>query len=244
MKDILVTVLSAVIIVLIIILMFKGFSVGNVELYSIGRIQQESMDLDTAIENVNNLKNVTYQKALKDLETAISGLKRSKNDYQQLASVSTEDEIRAANQEQTYTMEFLWSKIGNYATDKGIVLKLEITSTGTSNTLGFTVVGQYYLISDFIYNLENDSELGFRIENFKMREYTAQTTTNVGLVEATFSVSNIVVKGEGLTATTTTSENNNVTTSTTTNTTNSTSKNPILNTQDVAGNAIDALVNP
>lgn len=194
MKNILMTVISILLTALIIICMVKGITIGKFQILSIPEIKTASLKLDSEIENLNNLKNVTYKKKLGDLESSIKNLTTAKQKYLDLASISTDIEIQQANQEQTYAMEFLWDKVGTYATREGITLTWNVVSTGINNkyNLNFTVTGSYIGIINYIYSLENDSELAFRIENFKI-------TSAGNDVTATFAVSNIGIKEETIT---------------------------------------------
>ena len=191
MKDILITVISILLTVVIIICMVKGLTVGSFRILSISNIKQESLNLDNEVEELNNLKNVTYKKKIEDLQTATKDLTTAKQKYLDLASVSTDKEIQDANLEQTYAMEFLWNKVGSYATKEGVTLKWDVSSTGVNNkyTLNFTTTGSYVGVISYIYALENDSDLAFRIENFKM-------TASGENVTATFTVNNVAIKAE------------------------------------------------
>ena len=191
MKDILITVISILLTVVIIICMVKGLTVGSFRILSISNIKQESLNLDNEVDELNNLKNVTYKKKIDDLQTATKDLTTAKQKYLDLASVSSDEEIQEANLEQTYAMEFLWNKIGSYATREGVTLKWDVSSTGVNSkyTLNFTTTGSYIGVINYIYALENDSELAFRIENFKM-------TASGENVTATFTVNNVAIKAE------------------------------------------------
>ncbi len=57
----------------------------------------------------------------------------AKQKYLEVASLSTDEQIKAANQEPVYSMEFLWDKVGSYATREGLKLKWVVTPTGTTN---------------------------------------------------------------------------------------------------------------
>ncbi len=191
MKDILITVISILLTVVIIICMVKGLTVGSFRILSISNIKQESLNLDNEVDELNNLKNVTYKKKIDDLQTATKDLTTAKQKYLDLASVSSDEEIQEANLEQTYAMEFLWNKVGSYATKEGVTLKWDVSSTGVNNkyTLNFTTTGSYVGVISYIYALENDSDLAFRIENFKM-------TASGENVTATFTVNNVAIKAE------------------------------------------------
>ena len=196
MKNSLMTVICILIVLLIVLLMVKGLSIGNFKILSISQIIQSGEQLDEDIANVNSLKNSVYRQKLTNLETATKTLSSSKQQYLDIANISTDAEIRAATQNQTYTMEYLWSKLGGYATQEGVNTKLEVKSTGEGdeNTLNFTVTGSYVGIINYITAIEDDSDLSFRIENFKISSENSEE-----VLTATFTVSNINIKQETVT---------------------------------------------
>lgn len=210
MKDILITVISILLTVVIIICMVKGLTVGSFRILSISNIKQESLNLDNEVDELNNLKNVTYKKKIDDLQTATKYLTTAKQKYLDLASVSSDEEIQEANLEQTYAMEFLWNKVGSYATKEGVTLKWDVSSTGVNNkyTLNFTTTGSYVGVISYIYALENDSDLAFRIENFKM-------TASGENVTATFTVNNVAIKAETISGASSNNTNEQANTNTT-----------------------------
>ena len=172
--------------------------------------KQESLNLDNEVDELNNLKNVTYKKKIDDLQTATKDLTTAKQKYLDLASVSSDEEIQEANLEQTYAMEFLWNKVGSYATKEGVTLKWDVSSTGVNNkyTLNFTTTGSYVGVISYIYALENDSDLAFRIENFKM-------TASGENVTATFTVNNVAIKAETISSASSNNTNEQANTNTT-----------------------------
>lgn len=210
MKDILITVISILLTVVIIICMVKGLTVGSFRILSISNIKQESLNLDNEVDELNNLKNVTYKKKIDDLQTATKDLTTAKQKYLDLASVSSDEEIQEANLEQTYAMEFLWNKVGSYATKECVTLKWDVSSTGVNNkyTLNFTTTGSYVGVISYIYALENDSDLAFRIENFKM-------TASGENVTATFTVNNVAIKAETISSASSNNTNEQANTNTT-----------------------------
>lgn len=213
MKNLLMSVFTILLAMTIIIIMVKGISIGKIEILSVGQIIEENEKLNKQVEELNSLNNVTYKKNLSDLNEATKKLATSKSTYLDIASVSSDSEIKEANQDKSYAMEYLWSQIGNHATSEGVNLKLTITSTGVSNKnkLTFNVVGSYIGIRDFVYALEDDTDLNFRIENFKI-----STGSGEEKLEASFVVNDIGIKQEQTSSTiksstTETSKNNNTT---------------------------------
>ena len=94
MKNILMTVISLLLTGLIIIVIVKGISVGNFKILSIKDIKEESMQMDADIEKLNELKNTDYKKKVSDLQDATKSLTKSKNDYLDIASMSSDEEIK------------------------------------------------------------------------------------------------------------------------------------------------------
>ena len=54
--------------------MIRGASIGQFQILSIAEIKTSSLKLDSEIEELNNLKNVTYKKKLNDLQNSIKNL--------------------------------------------------------------------------------------------------------------------------------------------------------------------------
>ena len=108
---------------------------------------------------------------------------------------------------------------GNYATDKGVKLRLDITN-GTSREelannsdfklwdLNFKVTGEYSNIVEFLYKIEGDERLVARISNFSLvpegstttedsekAKNTRQTGTTVTTASSSKLVATFTVKG-------------------------------------------------
>ena len=140
-----------------------------------------------------------------------------------MITVSTDSEIQSALQIRTYTIEYLWSQVGNHATKEGVVAKMDIGSSSLGDAayknLNFTITGSYLGITNFISDLENDSKLQFTIDDFDMKSQ-----------QATFVVKDVKILKENTTST-----------SSSTKTTNSTNSNTMANT--TSNNTIDKATN-
>lgn len=221
MKKLLIGVLIILLIILAYFAIFEGITLGNFQVLSVEQIKQENDKLEQEIAETQVLMNSDYKTKTDELESSVSQLLVAKDEYHDLASVSTEGELVAASQDEIYTVEYLWTRFGRHATAEGVNLYYEISSgsTGESDVknISFTVSGGYTPILSFIEAIEDDDELGFRIENFKM-------TPGGDYLQATFLVRNVRIKTEnvsssvGTSSTTTTTQSTN--TPTTTDTTN------------------------
>ena len=115
---------------------------------------------------------------------------------------------------------------GNYATDKGVKLRLDITN-GTSREelannsdfklwdLNFKVTGEYSNIVEFLYKIEGDERLVARISNFSLvpegstttedsekakntrKTGTTATTASSSKLVATFTVKGVPINTKG-----------------------------------------------
>jgi hypothetical protein len=174
--------LIALVIVAIIffVIMFFGIKIGNFTIVnSYKDIETLSNEKNTLLAELNYKNNNDFSAKKLALESAVDeyNTKKSKYDASVAAGEITDSDIY--NSMDLYDVDFLWTTIGNYATEAGVTLQFDVTrsSTATAITsdyvmcdLSFTVTGEYISITDFIYSLENDDTLGFEINDFSMEK--------------------------------------------------------------------------
>ena len=229
MKKLLITAIIILLIILTGITMIKGINVGKLSVLGIKDIKKEDEQLNTTIQQATKLASTDYQKKINDLNDQIK----------KLVNVSTESQTQTANQFLGgYKIEYLYVRIGTHAKTEGVEMKMDVSrsSAGTEDTynLNFTVTGAYARIAEFITDIEDDSSLGFKIEEFKM---LADSSSDTSTLQATFVCKDVKIEGVSSTTSTTTqtettSQNNNTVDNTTTNTTanNTTANNTTSNT--------------
>ncbi len=193
MKKILISILIILLIIMAYFAIIRGISIGNIKILSLEQIKFENEKLIQEIAQTEVLMNTNYPAKTSSLDKNVSTLLTARDEYLDLASVSTEDEIKKATQKEEYTVEFLLTSLGRHATSKGVNLKYEISSGSSenSNNINFTVSGTYSRIITFLSDIEDDTELGFRIRNFKLIPSGENLT-------ATFLVTNVTVIEETL----------------------------------------------
>lgn len=222
MKKILISILIVLLIVLTGFTIFKGISIGNFKVLSASQINDKNTQLTAEIEIAQQLLKKNYPETKEKLASSISDLLSKKEEYFKLAKLSSDKEITKANTEETYLIEFLWARIGNHATSKGVNLTIDVKTGDAGDpmvkNLTITAKGYYVGIMDFVSSLENDDKLNFKIENFKLVQEDE-------LLTATFNVRGIRIKTENVTNTTSdnTAQSQDDTTQTS-NTTEDTSK--------------------
>lgn len=217
MRRILIGILTILLIVMAVLVITKGLTIGNFKILSVQQIIEGNDKLTAEISETEKLIRSNYPTELETLDSNVSSLLAAKEEYQDLADVSTKSEINKATTVETYTVEFLWTRLGRHATAEGVYLSY----TPTNNSIKFTVSGDYIPILSFVSAIENDSKLGFRIENFKL-------IPGRNNLQATFETRNINIKTEGVNtavqSTTTTESTPTNTPDTNTQNTNSTTE--------------------
>lgn len=238
MKKLLILILIALVLTLTIFTIVSGVDIGNFEILGIKKIQAENEELDKQIEEATKLVTVTYPRKISEMNNNIKVLEENKQKYEDMVSVSTSDEVLAATQISNYQVETLWTTIGIHAKKNGVVINMSITKgTGEENNynLNFTVNGSYINISEFVRSLEDDSTLGFKIDEFSLKPGASDND-----LQATFICRNIIILGITQSATTQPNENNNTdttnTNSVTSNTTNNTNTANTTNTTNSTNN--------
>ena len=240
MRKLLFALLAIALLIVVGLVVYKGFSIGNLEVWGIKQIVEENEQIDKANADLEKLANENFQAAITKLNSSGEAMQAKKKEYEEQAVLVSNSKYYM--QTEKYKIDFLWTRIGNYAKENKVTPKMEVASGSTKGiyNLIITAVGKYPNVADFIYAIENDSRLGFKIEDFSMTRYGAKVENDDG-ENATKNDSNLVqgrfvckeiridiksIDGESSnsnakTAESETQSNTTNTTNTTTNTTNS-----------------------
>ena len=225
-------------------------------------------------ETVQELKEAseTYNKNVQELDLAVSSkmpnkkrmlassieqYETTKAEYEsvvaQYSSMSAAQILADELSKDIYDVDFLWTIVGNYATEEGVNLRFDVTKNTTSPEsyannskdyvvcdLKFSVTGSYIHLTDFIYDIEDDDRLNFEINDFNMK--VNENATENEPLNATFVVYSIklnstnlienysVVSETNLENKENTNTNNNTNTTNSAKTTNTTNTNTTKNT--------------
>ena len=221
MKKLLIFTLIALVLALMIFTIINGLEIGGLRIWGIRTIQEKNLALDETLTEATKLAKSTFPGKVSEVNTSMKELEEQKSTYEDMVAVSNTDDVQTASQLTNYTLDFLWTEIGTHATSEGVSIDISLTAgTGGQNVydLNFTVVGSYVGISEFIRDIENDSDLAFKIEQFSMT--SGESTSSL---RATFVCKNIPIEGISSIDTREDTSTNNSTNTNTTNNTNSTS---------------------
>ena len=204
MKKILISVIGLIILIIIIVSAVKSIKIGNFSIFSINDIKNAGENLDEKIDEANTEEEQNYAKAVSDINKSIKNLKNTKEQYEEKVQMLGINSELGITQIEKYKIEYLWDKIGSYAKKEGLKIDLDIQETSIAETynINFTLTGSYVDITDFVYDIENDDELNYKVKNFKIEPTTTSTTSNsgktttttdTGTLKATFTVENIII---------------------------------------------------
>lgn len=206
----------------------NGVQIKDISLFGVNQIKSEDETINSLNAQLSELTVTKYPSTLKTLESSAEKMQKTKSEYENKALLLS-DKDRHMQTEQ-YEIEFLWTRLGNYAKDNDVDIKIEVTASQISGRydLNFTVTGAYPDVTQFIYDLENDSKLGFKVEKFNM-------VSDTNGVKATFSCTEIKIDIEITNKTTTQIPSTDGNNQNTTNTTNTTGGNTTNTTTNTAG---------
>lgn len=242
MKKLLILILIALVLALTIFTIINGISIGNFSILGINQIQSKNAELEENVTEATKLASSTFPSKVSELNASMKKLNEEKASYDEMVAVSDTGDVQTASRLSNYTLDFLWTEIGTHATSEGVNIDIGLTAgTGGENVynMNFTAVGSYVGISEFIRDIEDDSDLAFKIEEFSMKagESTSQ-------LQATFVCKNIPIEGissidtntqnttDGNTTNTNSTNSTNTNSSNSTNTTNSTNNTNTSNTTE------------
>lgn len=253
MRKIILVVILALSIFLCYTTVVNGANIGEtLSIPNFEKVEIASKSVDTLISQLVNLNDIEYKNKQKNLETAKKSYNDAKEEYEEMASVlQTVEEDVDISMVDIYDVDFLWTVIGNYGTEEGISLKFDVTRSAMSSLMSsdyqmcdlkFTISGDYIALTEFIYDIEDDSKLGFEISNFEM----AKGGDNL---QATFTVKNVPINSTNLTELQTSIETNttvdeygntvNTNTTTTSTVDSSTTNNTVENTTTSSTNTVN-----
>lgn len=171
MRKILFGLITLLLIALSIYIAINGLEYGSFKINSVSEIKQEDEKLEQKINLASKLKNEKYPQSEALLNDAYDKLIQEKQNYEQLLQLGVDENGETLNKIAEYETAKLWITLGNYAKREGVDMKIHVTSNNSISktyNLNFTIKGGYIQIVDFLYDIEKDSTLVFKIEDFKL----------------------------------------------------------------------------
>lgn len=193
-KMIVLSVVLLVLIALITLAMIFDVDLGLFKNLSIASIQQKKLDVE-ALMLAHSKEETNNSNAKDNLKSAKNSFDMAKQTYDNIDE-STIEIVQEATMEEKYFIEYLWITLGNYATANDLAISIitpgsttdvennssagqnsnnstivdNIVGSGTSSQKAVRVIieGRYANVADFVFDVENDKNLRFKLDNIKM----------------------------------------------------------------------------
>ena len=180
-------------IILLTYLAVFGVKIGNVEILSISQLENKNHDLELAILEASELTTKSYTQNLKMLEETYERYEIQKQKYEQFVDITNKnDEIYETKQ---YDIGYLWRVLGSYATKRNVNLGIQVKKNNNGmHNIEFYVKGKYTNISQFITDIENDSDLYFRIYNFNLEGSGEIITASFVVINVNLDASSVAAE--------------------------------------------------
>ena len=162
----------------------KTVRLGNVKALSIEDMKAKDMELKAATAELEVAK-IQFDAANNNLEEAKKSYNTAKDAYNSVSEDKI-NTIKEATKEEHYYIDWLWIVLGGYADNNNLALTVidprQGSEASAKGTIKIKLVGRYSDITDFVFEVENDNDLKFKLYNMVM-EYSENNK-----VSATFDV--------------------------------------------------------
>ena len=125
------------------------------------------------------------------------------------AKYNTPETMAEADLKDIYDVDFLWTIIGNYATEEGVLIDMNVVRNTTSASsiqnsassnfivcdLRFVATGKYMNLASFIQSMEDDDRLSFEINNFNMQKSGENLQVTLTVKEIKINADNFIESG-------------------------------------------------
>ena len=186
-------------------LLLMSFGLGVIP--SFAEVEQVRFEKQQVLGELNYKNSTEFTAKKAALNSAAEEFKNKKNQYDSLVKDGKITDSDLYDSMELYDIDFLWTIIGNYATQKDVTLQFDVSKSATSAAissqyvmcdLSFTVTGEYIALTDFVYSMENDEKLNFEISNFVLEKGGEN-------LQATFVVKEVPINSSNLSTVPTTS---------------------------------------
>lgn len=155
-------------------LLLKTVNIGDLSILSVKEMKEKRQDLEIAKIDLDSTK-LQFDAANLRLETSKKAYITAKDSYNNITDDQIET-IKEATKEEHYYIDWLWIVLGEYADQNNLTLHVVDSRTGSEaskqGTVQIQVLGRYSDITNFVFEVENDVELKFKLDNMSM-EYSS-----------------------------------------------------------------------
>ncbi len=158
----------------------------KLDVTSYAELKDNKQSMDNHLKELNNLNTTKLNEAVDNVRIEKTNYEAKKNEYDTLALSASEADIAEANKIERYLLDYLWIRVGNYANDNAV--KFKMTPDEATSTLSFDITGSYVSVINFIYDIQNDTELNFKVDGIVVEGGSSDS-----IVKANFVVKDVNV---------------------------------------------------
>ena len=133
MRKLLFALLAIALLIVVGLVVYKGFRIGKIEVWGIKQIVAENEQIDKANSDLEKLANDNFQAAITKLNSSGEAMQAKKKEYEEQAVLVSNSKYYM--QTEKYKIDFLWTRIGNYAKENKVTPKMEVASESTKGIL-------------------------------------------------------------------------------------------------------------
>ncbi|MBR3511873.1 MAG: hypothetical protein IKN74_02825 [Clostridia bacterium] len=172
MRKLIIVAIVAMLIYVGVTMVFDGLEKFRIPSYE--GLEQEQKVLEANVGKLNNTNGVLFETEKANLATSIKNYKDKKAEYEAMEASQKELALQSTD---LYDLDFLWTIIGNYASDQNVILQLDVTKSPNIEAqsdeyvmcdITFTGMGDYADLVGFIYDVEDDDRMKFEFSDFNM----------------------------------------------------------------------------
>ena len=134
MRKVLISILIIVLIILAYFIVFHGFSIGQFKILGTKQISELSTTLKQKADEANYKVTQELPNKKQEVLTSVGTLLANKENYFRVANISTETQLSEATIEERYNAEYLYLKIGGYARQEGVKMRMDIMTTDNEDS--------------------------------------------------------------------------------------------------------------
>lgn len=142
-------------------LVTSGFQL-KMDVVSYDNLKSNKETLDNSMKQLQSLNTVKLEEAVNNVRIEKQNYEAKKIEYDTLALAASKEDIAEANKIERYLLDYLWIRVGNYANDNAV--KFKMTPDDANSSISFDITGSYVSVINFIYDIQNDEELNFKVD--------------------------------------------------------------------------------
>ena len=167
-KTIILSSILLVLIAVICLLMIYDFDMIIYKSLSIASIQEKKMNVERLMDDQTEAETSNLS-ASEELKKNKNSFDVAKSQYENIDETTIEL-VQEATKDVKYFIEYLWIVLGNYSAANNLNINIDTERAASSVNSGIkvSVAGRYADVADFVFDVENDKSLKFKLDNIKM----------------------------------------------------------------------------